>query len=90
MAGSQPQDKRLLQRSLRKGDASQAEVDKQIAELPDLGERVEQRSEEELQRVRAELEVEAAARTERVERFQSEGPRPVLRPEPVPIDEADL
>ncbi len=90
MAGSQLQDKRLLRRALRKGDVSQAEVDKQIAGLPDLGERVERSSEEEIQRVRAELEAEAAARTERVQRFLLEGPRPVLRPDPVPIDEADL
>ena len=90
MASSHSQDNRLLERAMRRGDLSESEVAKELEGLPDLAERSVRDSEEDLQRLRTELETEGAARTERVERFLEEGPLPAVRPEPVPIDESDL
>ncbi len=90
MASAHSQDTRLLERAIRLRELSQSEVDKELEQLPDLAESVEDRSDEDLQRVRAEFEAEGVARAERVERFLEEGPLPTVRPEPVPIDESDL
>ncbi len=90
MASSHSQDTRLLERAVRLGELSQSEVETELEKLPDLAERVEPCSEEDLQRVRAEFEAEGVARAERVERFLEEGPLPTVRAEPVPIDESDL
>ncbi len=90
MASPESQDKRVLERAVRRGDLTQAEISKQIAQAADLEERIEPRSEEELERLRTELETEGVARAERIQRFIVEGPLPTVRPEPVPIDESDL
>ena len=90
MASSQRQDSRLLERAIRRGDVSESEVEKELEKLPDLEQRAEADSDEDLQRLRAELEAEGVARAERVERFVEEGPLPTIRPEPVPLDESDL
>ena len=90
MASPKSQDKRLLERAVRLGDLTQAEISKQIAQAADLEERVETRSEEEMERLRTELETEGVARAERIQRFIEEGPLPTVRPEPVLIDESDL
>ncbi len=90
MASSQSQDTRLLERAIRRGELSQSEVEKELEKLPDLAESVERSSDADVERLRAEFEAEGVARGERVERFLEEGPLPVVRPEPVPIDESDL
>ena len=90
MASSQSQDTRLLERAIRRGELSQSEVEKELEKLPDLAESVERSSDADVERLRAEFEAEGVARAERVERFLEEGPLPVVRPEPVPIDESDL
>lgn len=90
MASPKSQDKRILERAVRRGDLTQAEISKQIAQAADLEERVEPRSEEEMERLRTELETESVARAERIQRFIEEGPLPTVRPEPVLIDESDL
>jgi hypothetical protein len=43
-----------------------------------------------MERLRTELETEGVARAERIQRFIEEGPLPIVRPEPVLIDESDL
>lgn len=90
MASSQPQDKRLLERAVRTGELSQAQLEQELSQLPDLAERVQPPAEEELEKLRSELGAESEARAERIERFLTEEPQVAVRPEPIPIDEADL
>lgn len=90
MAPLRTQDKRLLERGLRKGDLAPEEVEKEVAGLPDLSESCGQPSDDDIEKFRAELDAERVARNERVQRFLEEGPAPVIRPDPVPLDESDL
>ncbi len=90
MASAHTQDKRLLERGLRKGDLTPTEVEKEIAGRPDLSESCEQPTDDDVEKFRVELEAETVARSERVQRFLEEGPPPVIRPDPVPLDESDL
>jgi hypothetical protein len=90
MASSDTQDNRLLERGLRQGDLNPKEVEKEIAALPDLSESRGRPSDDDVEKFRDELEVEKTARDERVQRFLEEGPAPVIRPDPVPLDESDL
>ncbi len=90
MASAHSHDTRLLERAIRRGDLKESEVEKELETLPDLEERAEPHSDEDLERLQAEFEAERIARAERVERFLAEGPLPTVRPEPVPIDESDL
>ena len=90
MASSRTQDKRLLERGLRKGDLTPEEVEKEVAGLPDLSESCEQPPDDDIEKLRAEFDTERVARNERVQRFLEEGPAPVIRPDPVPLDESDL
>ncbi len=90
MAASRTQDKRLLERGLRKGDLTRQEVEEEVAGLPDLSESCEQSSDADIEKLRAEFDAERVARNERVQRFLEEGPATVIRPDPVPLDESDL
>lgn len=90
MASSQAQDKRLLERAQRRGDMSKSQVEEELSRLADLHESIQHPSEEEVERLRSELGAEREARAERIERFLTEEPQPPVRPEPIPIDEADL
>ncbi len=87
MASTQPQDKRLVERALRRGEAA-PKADE--GALPDLAGEAQQPDQAEVARLREELEAEQIARTERIQRFIEEGPLPEVKPEPMLIDESDL
>ena len=90
MASKQPQDKRLVDRALRRGELSRKDVDAAARELSDEGSGGEAPSEEDLEKLRSELELEGAERRARIERFMEEGPLPEAKPKPVPFNENDL
>ncbi len=90
MASTQPQDKRLLERAMRRGKLSRQEAESSSETHPDMADRLQQPNPEELEQLKEELGAEAVARKERIERFLEEGPLPEEKAEPVPIDENDL
>ncbi len=80
-------DKRLQERELRQGQLSQKAVEESLGALPDLASNVHQADDEELARLREELEDEQRARTRRIERALVEPSEPPPPPPPVvPID----
>ncbi len=87
MAAVEGLDKRLEERGLRQGQLSQKAVDESLAALPDLASNVHQPDEEELARVREEIEDEQRARARRIERALLEPSEPPPPPPPVvPIE----
>jgi hypothetical protein len=82
-------DLRMAEREKRRQGASQSEpVD--ASSQPDLAANVATPTEEELEKLRADLVAEAEVRDRRIERFVREGP---LKPVPravVPVSENDL
>ena len=71
MASGEILDKRLLERKLRQGQASQREVEEAQKDLPDLAHNVRRPEPEELERLAEELERERTLRAERIERALS-------------------
>ena len=87
MASTPQQDKRIVERALRRGEAT-PKID--AAAMPDLAGDARPTDEAEVAQLREELEAEQIARTERIARFIEEGPIREEKPEPVLIDESDL
>ncbi len=90
MASKPLQDKRLVDRALRRGDLSRSDLEAAAQDLPDEGSGGEAPSQEDLDKLRSELETEGAERKARIERFMEEGPQPEEKPEPIPFNENDL
>ncbi len=88
MASTQPRDKRLLEREQRQGAASEARAEDVSADLSDRSQ--PQADEEELAKLRGELEAEATARAERIRRMIEEGPPVEPKPEPIVLSEEDI
>ena len=74
-------DKRLLERSIRKGELDPEQVHKAGLELPDLADEPQRPSDEELVKFRQDLESEKRVRDERIEVAKN---RPSTPPRPVP------
>jgi hypothetical protein len=78
---------------MRHGQLSRQELDRDSDALPDLADNVRRPDEEELERVRQELELEAVSRAERIERalLEPHESPPVLPipPEPEPETEPE-
>jgi hypothetical protein len=94
MASVERLDRRLQERKRRHGQLSQEEVDRDSNALSDLADNVHRPDEEELERVRKELELEGVARADRIQRALTEPrePLPVLPipPEPEPEPEPEV
>ncbi len=88
MTSRQPRDKRLLERAERLGEASAAKAGDALADLSDRSQ--PQADEEELAKLRGELEAEATARAERIRRMIEEGPPVEPKPEPIVLSEEDI
>ncbi len=71
MASGEILDKRLMERKLRQGRATQRDVEEAQKGLPDLADNVKRLEPEELERLAEELESERTARAERIERALS-------------------
>jgi hypothetical protein len=80
-------DKRLIDRAERQGRMSGAELERLVAELPDLDAQALRPGEAELEPLRRELASEAERRNERIERQLREPPRPQIQIRPVPLPE---
>jgi hypothetical protein len=83
-----PTDTRMAERSKRRHGAAHRAEDP--ASLADLSANVAKPTEEELEKLRGDLQVEGEVRDRRIERFVREGP---LKPIPravVPVSENDL
>ena len=91
MASVERLDRRLQEREMRHGQLSRQELDRDRNALPDLADNVHRPDEEELERVRKELELEGVARAERIQRALSEAhePPPVLPAPPEPETEPE-
>jgi hypothetical protein len=87
MASPLSSDKRLIERSLRKGEFTPADVKEASASLPDLAERVRPVTPEEIDELRSELIREHEVRCERIARRLEEGPpappKPQMATEPI-------
>ena len=68
MSAAEELDKRLLERKFRQGQISRDNLERHTHALPDLAENVHRPDEEELERVRGELELEQRVRNQRIER----------------------
>ena len=82
-------DIRMVEREQRRQGARSA-ASPELSSFPDLAANVAAPTEEELEKLRADLETEREARTRRIERFIVEGP---LKPAPravIPVSENDL
>jgi hypothetical protein len=82
-------DSRMVERAKRRLGASTAEI-RELANFVDLAANVAAPSEEDLNKLRADLVSEGEVRDRRIERFVREGP---LKPVPravVPVSENDL
>ncbi len=81
-------DKRLLDRSIRKGELDPEQVGKAVLETQDLADAIERPSDEELARLPEDLENEKRIRDERIEEAKN---RPSTPPRPVapviPLDD---
>ncbi len=86
MAAVEGLDKRLQERELRQGQLSQKAVEESLRALPDLASNVHQPDDEELARVREELEDEQRARARCIERALLEPSEPPPPPPVVPIE----
>jgi dsDNA-specific endonuclease/ATPase MutS2 len=86
-------DRRMQERLLRQRRLTPEVLEKARGGLPDLAGEVEERSEEELEALRSELESERVLRAERIERAKERAasPAPPRRLGPlVPLDESEL
>jgi len=82
-------DNRMVEREQRRQGARIAKP-RELSNFPDLAANVLAPSEEELEKLRADLETEREVRNRRIERFIKEGP---LKPVPravIPVSENDL
>jgi hypothetical protein len=82
-------DSRMVEREKRRQGANTAEV-RELANFVDLAANVAPPSQEDLDKLRADLVTEGEVRDRRIERFVKEGP---LKPVPravVPVSENDL
>ena len=85
--GEIKKDKRLLEMACSKGMLSEADLAKQLTDLPDLADNVAMPEDKELDELKKELVAEHEARVERIERFLSEPKEPAPPPAPlIPID----
>lgn len=79
---------------MRHGQLSPQEVDRDSNALPDLADNVHRPDEEELERLRKELELEEVARAERIQRALTEEREPPpafpIPPEPEPETEPEV
>ncbi len=86
MAAAEGLDRRLQERELRQGQLSQKEFEASVQALPDLASNVHQADDEELARLREELEDEQRIRSKRIERALLEPNEPPPPPPVVPIE----
>ncbi len=87
MAAAEGLDKRLQERELRQGQLSRKALEASMQALPDLASNVHQADDEELARLREELEDEQRIRSKRIERALLEPNEPPPPPPPVvPIE----
>jgi len=86
MSVAEELDKRLVERKVRQGQLSQENLERNTKALPDLAQNVSRPDEEELERVREELELEQVARDRRIERALTEPSEPVAPPPVVPFE----
>ncbi len=87
MAVAEGLDRRLQERELRQGQLSQKEFEASVQALPDLASNVHQADDEEIARLREELEKEQLTRSNRIERALLEPNEPPPAPPPVvPIE----
>jgi hypothetical protein len=86
-----PPDKRLVDRSIRKGATRPEEFEDLLETLPDLSDNLRQPSDAEVEALREELIAESTGRAERIQRqlLEDRTPRPQALPPVVPFD-ADL
>ena len=81
-------DKRLLERSIRKGELDAEGVREAGLELPDLADAVDRPTDDELAKLREDLASEKVVRDERIEEAKN---RPSMPPRPVapvvPLDD---
>ncbi len=89
MAAAEGLDKRLQERGLRQGQLSQKALDASVQALPDLASNVHQADDEEIARLREELEDEQQTRSKRIERALLEPNEPPPPPPVVPIEPED-
>ncbi len=87
MAAAERLDKRLQERELRRGQLSQKALEASVQALPDLASNVHRADDEEIARLREELEDEQRTRSKRIERALLEPNEPPPPPPPVvPIE----
>ncbi len=87
MAVAEGLDRRLQERELRQGQLSQKAFEASVQALPDLASNVHQADDEEIARLREELEKEQLTRSNRIERALLEPNEPPPPPPPVvPIE----
>lgn len=87
MTAAKALDKRLQERELRQGQLSHKALEASVQALPDLASNVHQADDEELARLREELEDEQRNRSKRIERALLEPNEPPPPPPPVvPIE----
>ncbi len=87
MAAAEGLDKRLQERELRQGQLSRKALEASVQALPDLASNVHQADDEELARLRQELEDEQRTLSKRIERALLEPNEPPPPPPPVvPIE----
>ncbi len=87
MAAAEGLDKRLQERGLRQGQLSQKALEASVQALPDLASNVHRADDEEIARLREELEDEQRTRSKRIERALLEPNEPPPPPPPVvPIE----
>ncbi len=89
MAAAEGLDKRLQERGLRQGQLSQKALEASVQALPDLASNVHQADDEEIARLREELEDEQQTRSKRIERALLEPNEPPPPPPVVPIEPED-
>ncbi len=83
MAAAEGLDKRLQEWGLRQGQLSRKALEASMQALPDLASNVHQADDEELARLREELEDEQRTRSKRIERALLEPNEPPPPPPPV-------
>ncbi|MCH6562291.1 MAG: hypothetical protein IH800_07710 [Myxococcales bacterium] len=87
MTAAKALDKRLQERELRQGQLSRKALEASVQALPDLASNVHQADDDELARLREELEDEQRNRSKRIERALLEPNEPPPPPPPVvPIE----
>ncbi len=87
MTAAKALDKRLQERELRQGELSRKALEASVQALPDLASNVHQADDDELARLREELEDEQRNRSKRIERALLEPNEPPPPPPPVvPIE----